>query len=122
MADVVNKRIVLAAHPVGAPKDSDFRLEEVPVGDPGDGEVLIRQVYFSLDPYMRGRMNKGASYAAGVPIGGVMEAGGVGEVMFKNKTLYDQTKGNFPRCLVNRLPRMHMDTRGFGGALVARRL
>ena len=48
--------------------------------------------------------------------------GGVGEVMFKNKTLYDQTNGNFPRCLVNRLPRMHMDTRGFGGALVARRL
>lgn len=48
--------------------------------------------------------------------------GGVGEVMFKNKTLYDKTNGNFPRCIVNRLPRMQMDTRGFGDQLQVRLL
>ncbi len=84
MSDTQNRKIVLAARPVGAPKDTDFRLEEVPIGDPGPGEVLIRTIYFSLDPYMRGRMNDGPSYAAPVPIGGVMEAGGVGEVVASN--------------------------------------
>lgn len=84
MPNTTNKQIVLAARPVGAPKDTDFRLEETPIGDPGDGEVLIRTIYFSLDPYMRGRMNDGPSYAAPVAIGGVMEAGGVGEVVASN--------------------------------------
>jgi NADPH-dependent curcumin reductase len=80
----MNKRVVLAGRPIGAPKDSDFRLEDVAVAEPGPGEVLIRVIYFSLDPYMRGRMNDGPSYAAPVPIGGVMEAGGVGEVVASN--------------------------------------
>lgn len=84
MSNTTNKQIVLAARPTGAPKDTDFRLEETPIGDPGAGEVLIRTIYFSLDPYMRGRMNDGPSYAAPVPIGGVMEAGGVGEVVASN--------------------------------------
>lgn len=84
MSDTQNRKIVLAARPVGAPKDTDFRLEEAPIGDPGAGEVLVRTIYFSLDPYMRGRMNDGPSYAAPVLIGGVMEAGGVGEVVASN--------------------------------------
>jgi NADPH-dependent curcumin reductase CurA len=75
------KRIVLASRPVGEPKPSDFRTEEVPVPTPGDGEVLLRTIWLSLDPYMRGRMNDGPSYAAPVPIGGVMEAGTVNEVI-----------------------------------------
>ena len=78
----VNRRIVLAARPDGAPQESDFRLEEAPMPSPGDGEVLLRTVYFSLDPYMRSRMNAaGAGYAPGVEIGGVMPAGGVSEVV-----------------------------------------
>lgn len=88
MSDTTNKQIVLAARPVGAPKDTDFRLEEAPKGDPGDGEVLVRTIYFSLDPYMRGRMNDGPSYAAPVPIGGVMEGGGVGQVVASNADGY----------------------------------
>ena len=77
-----NLRIVLAAHPDGAPKETDFRLEEGPIPSPGDGEVLLRTIYFSLDPYMRSRMNEaGAGYAPGVELGGVMPAGGVSEVI-----------------------------------------
>lgn len=84
MADTVNKRVVLAARPVGAPKDTDFKAEDAAIEEPGAGQVLVRTIYFSLDPYMRGRMNDGPSYAAPVPIGGVMEAGSVGEVVASN--------------------------------------
>src|SRR5258707_5727832 len=75
------KRIILASRPAGEPKPSDFRLEECPVPTPGAGEVLVRTIWLSLDPYMRGRMSDGPSYAAPVPIGGVMEGGTVSEVI-----------------------------------------
>ncbi|MGH6716998.1 MAG: NADP-dependent oxidoreductase, partial [Bradyrhizobium sp.] len=75
------KRIVLASRPVGEPKLSDFRIEDYAVPTPGDGEVLLRTIWLSLDPYMRGRMSDGPSYAAPVPIGGVMEGGTVCEVI-----------------------------------------
>ena len=51
---------------------------------PGDGEVLVRVKYMSLDPYMRGRMDDAKSYAAPVPVGGTMEGGSVGEVISSN--------------------------------------
>jgi len=78
------KRIVLAARPVGEPKPSDFRLEEFAVPTPGPGEVLLRTIWLSLDPYMRGRMSEGPSYAAPVPVGGVMEGEAVSEVAASN--------------------------------------
>ena len=68
MADV-NRQVTLAARPVGFPKDSDFKLIEGPVPEPGDGEVVIRAIYASVDPYMRGRMNDRKSYAPPVQIG-----------------------------------------------------
>lgn len=74
------RRIVLARRPQGAPAPDDFRQEEVPQAPPGPGEVLARTVWLSLDPYMRGRMSEGPSYAAPVAVGGVMEAEVVGEV------------------------------------------
>ncbi len=76
--------IALASRPVGAPTAENFRYEarEMPV--PGDGEVLVRVHYMSLDPYMRGRMDDAKSYAAPVPVGGTMEGGGVGEVIASN--------------------------------------
>ena len=77
-----NRRIVLAARPDGAPRETDFRLEEGPLPSPGEGELLLRTIYFSLDPYMRSRMNEaGAGYAPGLEIGAVMPAGGVSEVV-----------------------------------------
>ncbi|EGP07957.1 putative oxidoreductase [Bradyrhizobiaceae bacterium SG-6C] len=75
------KRIVLASRPVGEPKPENFRLEDYPVPVPGEGQILLRTVWLSLDPYMRGRMDDGPSYSAPVPIGGVMEGGTVCEVM-----------------------------------------
>ena len=78
------KRVVLASRPVGEPKTSDFRIEDYAIPTPGDGEVLLRTIWLSLDPYMRGRMSDGPSYAAPVPINGVMEGEGVSEVMASN--------------------------------------
>lgn len=76
-----NTRIVLAARPRGEPTADDFRLEHAPLPVPADGQVLLRNRYLSLDPYMRGRMNAGRSYAKPVEIGEVMDGGTVSEVI-----------------------------------------
>jgi alcohol dehydrogenase len=76
-----NRRIVLAERPVGTPDDKTLRLETTPVPQPGAGQMLVRTVYLSLDPYMRGRMNDAKSYAEPVAIGGVMTAQVVGQVV-----------------------------------------
>jgi len=76
-----NRQIVLNTRPHGFPADTDFRMVETPVPDPGDGEFLTRTIYLSLDPYMRGRMNAGTSYAVPVELGAVMTAGTVGQVV-----------------------------------------
>lgn len=78
---LLNRRIVLAARPKGEPQETDFRLEEAPAPQPAEGQVLLRILYLSLDPYMRGRMNEGPSYAPPVNIGEVMEGGTVAEVV-----------------------------------------
>jgi NADPH-dependent curcumin reductase CurA len=78
------RRIVLASRPVGDPKPSDFRLEEIPVPQPGPGQLLMRTKWLSLDPYMRGRMSDAPSYAKPVGIDEVMEAGTVSEVVASN--------------------------------------
>src|SRR5258705_3544375 len=75
------RRVVLVSRPVGEPKASDFRVEDRTIPVPGEGQVLLRTIWLSLDPYMRGRMSDGPSYAAPVPIGGVMEGGTVCEVI-----------------------------------------
>jgi NADPH-dependent curcumin reductase CurA len=75
-----NRRIVLASRPQGAPSAETFRTEELPVPEPDEGQFLIRTVYLSLDPYMRGRMNDSKSYAEPVGLGEVMVGGTVGRV------------------------------------------
>jgi len=75
-----NKQITLAARPKGMPKESDFKLIESPVPEPEPGQILVRMLYISVDPYMRGRMNDAKSYSPPVQIGEVMGAGAVGEV------------------------------------------
>jgi NADPH-dependent curcumin reductase CurA len=82
------KRIVLASRPVGEPKASNFRIEDYAVPTPGEGQVLLRTIWLSLDPYMRGRMSDGPSYAAPVPVDGVMEAGTVCEVTASNNPAF----------------------------------
>ena len=83
MADMM-KRIVLAKRPEGHPTLESFRIEAAPMPEPGEGEFLVRVIWLSLDPYMRGRMDEVKSYAAPVPVGGTMEGGTVGQVVASN--------------------------------------
>jgi NADPH-dependent curcumin reductase len=76
-----NRQIVLKRRPAGMPVREDFKMVERPIPVPGDGEVLARTLWLSLDPYMRGRMSDRASYAPSVPIGGVMVARTVSRVI-----------------------------------------
>ena len=76
----LNRRITLASRPVGAPTAENFRLEEVPLAAPAAGQVLLRTLYLSLDPYMRGRMSTAPSYAPPVALGEVMVGGTVSRV------------------------------------------
>jgi NADPH-dependent curcumin reductase len=77
MSSPMNHQIVLAARPHGEPKETDVRLVETPVPEPGPGQMLLRTLYLSLDPYMRGRMSAGPSYVAATEIGDVMGGGTV---------------------------------------------
>jgi NADPH-dependent curcumin reductase CurA len=82
------RRIVLASRPAAQPAPENFRLEEVAIPTPRDGEILLRTLWLSLDPYMRGRMSDAPSYAAPVAVGGVMEGGTVGEIIASNNPDY----------------------------------
>jgi NADPH-dependent curcumin reductase CurA len=81
VTDATNRQIVLKRRPVGAPTLEDFGLVAGPVPRPDEGEVLCRTIYLSLDPYMRGRMNEGRSYARPVDLGQVMGGGTVSQVL-----------------------------------------
>ena len=76
-----NQRIVLASRPEGWVTPQNFRLEKAPLPQPADGEVLVKNLWLSLDPYMRGRISAAKSYVKGVDIGEVMVGQTVGEVM-----------------------------------------
>ncbi len=82
--DGVNHQFQLAARPVGLPKPSDWRYADAPVSEPGDGEVLVKVLYVSLDPAMRAWMNDARSYMPPVGIGEVMRALAAGEVIASN--------------------------------------
>ncbi|KFG98283.1 hypothetical protein GQ56_0104280 [Burkholderia paludis] len=79
-----NRQIVLNSRPVGAPTPGNFRAQSADVPTPGAGQVLLRTVWLSLDPYMRGRMSDAPSYAAPVELGGVMVGGTVSQVVASN--------------------------------------
>jgi NADPH-dependent curcumin reductase CurA len=79
-----SRRVTLASRPVGEPTAANFSIEEAPVPTPGAGQALVRTIYLSLDPYMRGRMSEARSYARPVAIGEVMVGGTVGEVVTSN--------------------------------------
>ena len=79
-----NRRVVLAQRPKGQPDDDTLRLESDTIPSAGEGEMLLRTVWLSLDPYMRGRMNDTKSYATPVEIGGVMTGQVVAEVIESN--------------------------------------
>ena len=77
----VNRQWLLVNRPPGWPRESDFKLAQSPVPEPGPGQLLARVLWLSVDPYMRGRMRDVKSYAPPVPLGGVMEGGTVARVV-----------------------------------------
>jgi hypothetical protein len=83
-----NIQVTLANRPTGWVQESDFKIIETDISQPGPGQVLVKNLYLSLDPYMRGRMNAGPSYAANVAIGQVMVGATVGEVIESNNPAF----------------------------------
>ncbi|OIJ66229.1 NADP-dependent oxidoreductase [Streptomyces mangrovisoli] len=81
---MINREWHLLSRPVGVPKPEDFALVEAETREPGAGEVLVRNAYLSVDPYMRGRMSDAKSYVAPFELGKVMQGGAVGEVLKSN--------------------------------------
>lgn len=86
----INRQITLAARPIGFPKETDFKLVESPAPAPGPGQFLVRTIYLSVDPYMRGRMNDRPSYAPPVGLGEVMTGGVVGQVVQSNHAKFSE--------------------------------
>src|SRR5688500_12482453 len=76
-----NKRVLLASRPAGWVSEDNFKIESAPVPTPAEGEVLVKNLWLSLDPYMRGRMSDAKSYVKGVELGEVMVGQTVGEVV-----------------------------------------
>ena len=81
MAASINRQILLKSRPQGAPSLDNFELTETAIPEPGEGEVLMRTRYLSLDPYMRGRMSAAKSYAKPAAVGAPMVGGTVGEIV-----------------------------------------
>ena len=83
-----NRRFVLAERPKGEPNDQTLRLETVDIPEPAEGQMLLRTVFLSLDPYMRGRMSDAPSYAAPVEIGQTMVGGTVSRAEGETRRYY----------------------------------
>lgn len=92
----VNRQIILAKRPTGMPGDDNLQLQEGAVPEVGEGQVLVRTIYLSLDPYMRGRMSAAKSYAASVEEGSVMEGATVGQVVESRSGDFKQ--GDYVLC------------------------
>ena len=86
----LNKQVHLASRPDGEPKTANFRFVEAPVAALRDGQVLVRNHFLSLDPYMRGRMNDAKSYAVPQELNAVMGGGTAGEVVESKNPGYQQ--------------------------------
>jgi NADPH:quinone reductase len=89
MAVRLNRRVILAERPVGFPEESDFALNEADVAEPDAGEVLVRNLWVSVDPYQRGRMSTQRSYARGLELGDVITAQALGEVVESRDGRYE---------------------------------
>src|SRR5688572_2397037 len=88
MADGINRQILLASFPQGAPRSENFQYAETAIPQPGRGELLLRNKYLSLDPYMRGRMSTARSYAKGFDVGQPLGGGTVSEVVVSNVSAF----------------------------------
>ena len=88
MTGSVNRQILLKSRPEGTPSLGNFELIEGPMPEPGEGQVLMRIVYLSLDPYMRGRMSGAKSYATPAAIGEPMVGSTIGKIVTSRNPKY----------------------------------
>lgn len=86
MPTITSREVRLASRPSGVPTSDNFTIAETTLAPPEDGQVVVRNLFMSVDPYMRGRMNDGASYVPPFEIGKVLEGGAVGEVIESRST------------------------------------
>ncbi|RIW38476.1 NADP-dependent oxidoreductase [Bacillus salacetis] len=93
MPPELQKQIKLASRPHGKPEKKDFQYDEIPVSEPEDKQVLLKTVYLSVDPYMRGRMSAAKSYVEPFKVGEPIEGGVVSKVVKSNSSLF--TEGDF---------------------------
>src|SRR5262249_61346453 len=107
-----NLQVQLASRPTGWVDESNFRIAETPVPKPGPGQLLVKNLWLSLDPYMRGRMSDAKSYATPVQIGGVMGRRNAGIGAWAQHL---RIKG---RVLVRVSDRCGVSTGGRGGRLI----
>ena len=89
MSNESNRKITLKSRPDGYPKPSDFELIEESIPQPGEGEVLVESIWLSLDPYMRGRMREGGTFAASVGLGDVMVGSAVCRIVESRTPAYE---------------------------------
>ena len=118
----MNQAILLRRRPVGAPNADDFEFVETAMPQPGEGQVLVRARFLSLDPYMRGRMSDAKSYSAPVALGAVMEGQTVGEVVASRAAGFAAGDGGAPPagfCALVRLLRAPTRSLGTGDPLEA---
>src|SRR5919201_2618579 len=102
-----NRQVLLKRRPTGTPTAADFEIAEGSIPDPEPGEVLVRGIYLSLDPYMRGRISAARSYAKPVEVGAVIEGRVVGRVARSRDPVFgegDYVYGGFGRGLFTALP------------------
>ncbi|MFD0856349.1 NADP-dependent oxidoreductase, partial [Actinomadura adrarensis] len=85
------REVRLVARPVGEPVPSDFELAEVPVAEPEDGQIVVRNEWISVDPYMRGRMNDVKSYVPPYRLGEPMDGGAIGTVIASRSKIPEGT-------------------------------
>lgn len=84
MANITSREVIFKKRPVGVPDDSCFEIVDRDLDAPADGEVLVRNLYMSVDPYMRGRMSDAKSYAAGFELGATLNGGAIGQIVSSN--------------------------------------
>jgi NADPH-dependent curcumin reductase CurA len=88
MNDVISREVRLRERPTGIPNESDFEIAEIAIRKPSDKEILVRNIYISVDPYMRGRMRGQKSYVEPFPLGQTMKGGCVGQIVSSNNEAY----------------------------------
>ena len=103
MKAIISREICLRKRPIGIPSESDFELVEVPIRKPEIGEILVQNIYVSVDPYMRGRMIDRESYTPPFQLGETITGGCVGKVILSNSEKFPSWRNCFRHARLERI-------------------